>query len=114
MNVLRRALGDQRGASVVEFALVAPAFLMILIGGFYLGMAGLAASSLRYAVEAGARCASVNTTVCSSNSATQTYARRSIRPSAPATAQPKPTRRRATKALTRRFSRQVAPPAAIW
>jgi Flp pilus assembly protein TadG len=74
MNVLRRALGDQRGASVVEFALVAPAFLMILIGGLYLGMAGLTASSLRYAVEAGARCASVNTTVCSSNSATQTYA----------------------------------------
>jgi Flp pilus assembly protein TadG len=73
MSLLRRALKDQRGASVVEFALVAPAFLMIIIGGLYLGMAGLAASSLRYAVQAGARCASVNTTVCSSNSATVTY-----------------------------------------
>lgn len=73
MSLLRRVLKDQRGASVVEFALVAPAFLMILIGGLYLGMAGLATSSLRYAVEAGARCAAVNTTVCSSSSAIVAY-----------------------------------------
>lgn len=73
MSWLRRIRHDERGATIVEFALVAPAFLMLIVGGFYLSMLGFAASNMRYAVEAGARCASVNTTVCSSNSTTVTY-----------------------------------------
>ena len=51
-----------------------PAFFMLIIGGFY--MAGLlyVTSSMQYAVEAGARCASVSTTICTSAATTVTYA----------------------------------------
>jgi len=64
----------QHGSSTVEFALVAPILIMFFIGGMYLSMLGFTASSLHYAAEAGARCASINTTTCSNATAIQTYA----------------------------------------
>jgi Flp pilus assembly protein TadG len=50
-----------------------PAFFMLIIGGFY--SAGLLhmVSSMQYAVQAGARCASVNSAVCASPASTVTY-----------------------------------------
>ncbi len=65
----------RKGAGTVEFALVAPIMMMLIIGGIYLSMLGFTAASLSYSVEAGARCASVNTTVCNNTTATATYSR---------------------------------------
>ena len=65
---------DDKGSSTVEFAIISSAFLMMVIGGMYLSMLGYTASSLHYAVEAAARCQSINTTACTSASTTQTYA----------------------------------------
>ena len=65
---------SQHGSSTVEFALVAPILIMFIIGGMYLSMLGFTASSLRFAAQAGACCASINTTSCSNASTIQSYA----------------------------------------
>ena len=77
MRRLRRRFGwlpDNAGTAAVEFAMVFPAFVSLVVGGIYTAQLLYAASSLRYAAEAAARCYSVNTTVCTSNTTTQTYA----------------------------------------
>ena len=71
---LTRWLRDRRGAAAVEFAMVLPAFLSLMVGGVYTAQLLYASSSLRYAAEAAARCASINTTTCTGNASTQTYA----------------------------------------
>lgn len=71
---LRRLLTNARGATIVEFALVAPIFIMVVVGGINLSMLGFSAASLRYATEAAARCAAVKTSVCSNVSTTQAHA----------------------------------------
>lgn len=70
----RRALADRSGTAAVEFAMVLPAFVVLIVGAIWTAQLLYAASSLRYAVEAAARCAAVNTTTCTSNATTQTYA----------------------------------------
>lgn len=75
MRLADRLARHDRGNTAVEFALILPAFLMVLLGGFYLALLAFAASSMQYAVEAGARCASVNTTVCTNSTTTIAYAR---------------------------------------
>jgi Flp pilus assembly protein TadG len=77
MNVRIRgtcALNDARGTAAVEFALVAPVFVGLAVGTFYICLCLFLTGSLHYAVEQAARCASVNTTVCSNSSAIVTYA----------------------------------------
>jgi Flp pilus assembly protein TadG len=71
---LASAREGRSGAAAVEFALILPAFAMLMIGSMFTAQMMYAASSLRYATEAAARCASINTGACSSDSATQTYA----------------------------------------
>ncbi|WP_373488836.1 TadE/TadG family type IV pilus assembly protein [Blastomonas sp.] len=71
---LRRNLADTQGATIVEFAFVAPILLMILWGGINLSMLGFSAANLRYATEEAARCAAVRTTVCSNADETRAYA----------------------------------------
>jgi Flp pilus assembly protein TadG len=70
----RGLAAGQRGAAAVEFAMILPAFTALIVGGIYGAQLLYASSSLRYAAEAAARCYSINTSVCSSTSATQTYA----------------------------------------
>ena len=53
---LRRLRRDQRGATIVETALVLPAFIMLIIGGMYLGLLGFTVAGMHYAVQEGARC----------------------------------------------------------
>lgn len=65
---------DRRGATAVEFALVLPPFILLVVGGFYLAGICFAKASLQYSVQAAARCASVNATQCPSTTATATYA----------------------------------------
>jgi Flp pilus assembly protein TadG len=71
---LRRGVSDETGAAAVEFALVLPAFLALILGVVFTTQMIFAEASLHDATEAAARCASVQTTVCTSNATTQTYA----------------------------------------
>ena len=64
----------QSGATIVEFALVAPALAALLVGGLYTALMIYSAAGLHSAVEDAARCYSVNATVCGSSAAAQTYA----------------------------------------
>ena len=67
-------LRDKRGTSAIEFAFVGPVFLMLVIGTMYGCMMLYSMASLHYAVEEGARCASVKTTVCTNSTTTISYA----------------------------------------
>jgi Flp pilus assembly protein TadG len=69
-----RILRDGRGSAAVEFAIVGPVFLAMTVGMIYTCLMLFSMGSLQYAVEEGARCASVKTLVCTSATATQTYA----------------------------------------
>jgi hypothetical protein len=64
---------DDRGTTAIEFAIVGPVFIMLLIGILYLCMCLAVVGSMHYAVEEGARCASVKTTVCTDQSSTVSY-----------------------------------------
>jgi TadE-like protein len=78
MRVLRTgAWHDTRGTAAVEFALVAPVFIVLVVGTFYLCLCLFLTGSLHYAVEQAARCASVKTTVCTDSSSIVSYAQSS-------------------------------------
>jgi Flp pilus assembly protein TadG len=72
---LLRLAPDEAGATAAEFALVLPGVALLTIGTIYLGLMMYASNCLHYAAEDAARCASVNPTVCTSATTTQTYAR---------------------------------------
>ncbi|HUK61626.1 MAG TPA: TadE family protein [Stellaceae bacterium] len=65
---------DTRAGTAVEFALLVPVIIVIFLGIFEFGRAIWVQGILDYAVEQAARCASINTTTCSSTGTTQTYA----------------------------------------
>jgi Flp pilus assembly protein TadG len=75
MRTLVRLAPDTRGTTAVETALLLPAFIAMILGGIVAGSLGLAVSSLNLAVEDAARCASVKTTVCTSNTTITDYAK---------------------------------------
>jgi len=62
------------GATAVETAIVLPVFLLFLFSIIEGGLLFWTQSTLQFAVEAAARCAAVNTTLCGTASAIQTYA----------------------------------------
>lgn len=64
---------SESGAAAVEFALVLPALAMLIVGALYVGLVMYSAAGLHSAVEAAARCYSVDAIQCSSASAAQTY-----------------------------------------
>lgn len=65
---------DERGATAVEFALVAPAAVMLLVGIMSLSLLLFSVGNMHFAVEAAARCASAIPSVCSSPEAVVAYA----------------------------------------
>lgn len=67
------AWNNERGTTAVEFAIVAPVLIFLVIGLLYVCLALYAVGSLHYAVEEGARCASVKTATCSDANATLVY-----------------------------------------
>jgi Flp pilus assembly protein TadG len=71
--ILATACRSNHGATAVEFGIIAPALLTLVVGTFYLCMALFLVASMHFAVEDGARCASVNSTTCSSASAIVKY-----------------------------------------
>jgi len=66
---------DDRGTSALEFAIVGPIFLLFMIGLTYTCLLLFTQASMQYAVEAGARCASIQTNVCTSSSTIVSYTR---------------------------------------
>ena len=77
------ALNDERGTTAVEFAIVGPLFIALVIGILYLCLALFVVGSLHYAVEEGARCASVRTAVCSETTTVSYAQSRYFGPSSP-------------------------------
>ena len=77
MPSLKKALNwrDDRGTTVVEFALVGPVFLLLLISTIYMSMMLFSAGNLFLAVQKGARCASVQTATCTDSASTITYSK---------------------------------------
>jgi Flp pilus assembly protein TadG len=64
---------DQQGTTAVEFAIIAPVFIALLIGTIALCIGLFLIGSLHFAVEDGARCAAVKTTICSDAVTTVAY-----------------------------------------
>ena len=72
-NLLRSLRHDQQGTTAVEFAIIAPVLIGLLLGTMALCVALYLIGSLHFAAEDGARCASVKTTICSDAATTVAY-----------------------------------------
>jgi Flp pilus assembly protein TadG len=72
-NFLKSLRGDQQGTTAVEFAIIAPVFIALVVGTMALCVGLFLIGSLHFAVEDGARCASVKTTICSDEASTVAY-----------------------------------------
>lgn len=72
-NRLGSLYGNREGTTAVEFALVAPVFIALIFGTIGVSFAVFLIGSLHFAVEDGARCASVKTTICSDSATTIAY-----------------------------------------
>lgn len=72
-KLLKSIFRNQEGTSAVEFAIIAPVFLLLILGTIGLCFALFLVGSLHFAVEDGARCASVKTTICSDSATTIAY-----------------------------------------
>ncbi|HEY6858985.1 MAG TPA: TadE family protein [Pseudolabrys sp.] len=65
---------DQRGTTALEFAIVGPIFILLVIGTIYFCTCLFVIGSIHYAVEEGARCASVrSTTQCTDATTVKAY-----------------------------------------
>jgi len=64
---------NDQGTTAVEFAIVAPVFILLLVGTISICLGLFLVGSLHYAVEEGARCASVKTSVCSDSASILSY-----------------------------------------
>ena len=78
------AWNDERGTTAVEFAIVGPLFIALVVGMLYLCLCLFLVGSLHYTVEERARSASVRTTVCNDATTIVSYAQsRYFGPSSP-------------------------------
>jgi Flp pilus assembly protein TadG len=66
--------GNDRGATAVEFAIIAPVVVMLLVGTVNLSLMLLSIGSMHFAVEDAARCASARPTVCGNSASIVAYA----------------------------------------
>ena len=65
---------DDCGTAAIEFAILSPVFLGMVIGILGLGLLLFVIGGMHYAVEQAARCASVRTTVCTDQASVAAYA----------------------------------------
>jgi Flp pilus assembly pilin Flp len=72
-NLLRSIHRNQEGTTAVEFAIIGPVFILLILGTIALCFALFLVGSLHFAVEDGARCASVKTTICTDATSTIAY-----------------------------------------
>jgi Flp pilus assembly protein TadG len=66
---------ERTGATAIEFALVMPLVLMVMIGGINLCLVAYTIAGLHYATEAASRCASLDATTCGTSATVNTYAK---------------------------------------
>jgi Flp pilus assembly protein TadG len=76
VSKLTRIARDERGASALEFALIAPAFFLFIFGIIEFGLLFWTQIGLQHGAEMAARCASINANLCLTNnpSTITTYA----------------------------------------
>jgi Flp pilus assembly protein TadG len=70
----RRVLADRAGATMVEFAIAASLFLLLILGVVEGGRGLWTMNALNYAVQQAARCASINATACGNQTDIQAFA----------------------------------------
>ena len=70
-----RLLRDEAGASAIEFALVLLPLILLTLGTINAGLLIYTVATLNFATQDAARCATVKTTVCDSQTHLQSYAR---------------------------------------
>lgn len=58
---VREVWSDSRGTTAIEFAVIAPVFLALLLGIIQLSLLGFTLANLNYAVEKAARCDAIST-----------------------------------------------------
>ena len=75
-KLLKSIEQNQDGTTAVEFAIIAPVFMLLILGTIALCFALFLVGSLHFAVEDGARCASVKTTICTDATSTIAYTQR--------------------------------------
>ena len=73
-NRLKSLRSDQQGTTAVEFAIIAPVFIAVIVGTFTVCVGLFLIGSLHYAVEESARCASIKTNICADSATTIAYA----------------------------------------
>jgi TadE-like protein len=69
-----RFCGDERGTTILEFALTVPVFFALLFGIIGSGLLLWMQLGLQHGAEMAARCATVNANICGSVSSIQSYA----------------------------------------
>ena len=69
---------DQSGVTAVEFALIIPAFLALLVGIIQSAVLLFSIASLDYATQGAARCAAVNAAQCGDPSGISSFGRSSF------------------------------------
>jgi Flp pilus assembly protein TadG len=74
LSLMRRLGRDARGATALEFGLILPAFVMLVIGVINVAQLSYAVSSMNYAVQEAARCSALNKTSCGNDTAVVSYA----------------------------------------
>jgi Flp pilus assembly protein TadG len=74
MMRLRAFLAGDSGATAIEFGLVFPIVIFMMLGIVSFSMLGGALSGMHFAVEEAARCYAVNKVACGSSAAAETYA----------------------------------------
>lgn len=72
-NLLKSLRRCQDGTTAVEFAIIAPVFIAVILGTIGVCFALFLVGSLHFAVEDGARCASVKTNICTDATSTIAY-----------------------------------------
>jgi Flp pilus assembly protein TadG len=76
VKVANKIWRDERGATALEFAILAPVFFLIIFGIIAVGLLFWTQVGLQHGAEMAARCASINTTLCPNGnpSAVRNYA----------------------------------------
>ena len=69
-----RALGDERGVTAIEYALLLPVVLVIVLGIIDAGRAVWTQATLNHAAGAAARCGAIDTVRCGTTAEIQAYA----------------------------------------
>jgi Flp pilus assembly protein TadG len=64
---------SDRGAVLVEYAILLPVIVLAIFGGIDLSLATITAGRLQFAAEATSRCAGIGNTLCATPGTAQTY-----------------------------------------